>query len=229
MPFSTITNGNFETACAAIPAPYGPLTRVGGVANMSPNSHVAIEVTSALGETFYVSYNQLQDWPTMSELLREVHASSHSAWADEAINAALVLYRLLGDHDVAGTTFDTEARLALYRIQQLAAMQPIMDWIEYDVDPTAFDAVPTISKTGTREYTINFFVQGDFDFIYARFLNDTIVSTAKSSLTQNVDGSYDLVHTFLVGEVGEDVTPVLSLLSAGGFDYLKLAEFTIAT
>lgn len=64
---STVSNATVDTAAAAVPAPYGPLTRVTDVTTLpTPNSEQIIEFTTdgsspAMGEVFtvYMSYTQL--------------------------------------------------------------------------------------------------------------------------------------------------------------------------
>jgi hypothetical protein len=67
---ATITNGNIDTAAAAVPAPFGPLTRVTSVADLpTPNSEITLELTAATGETVYMTYEQLQDADVVQRIL----------------------------------------------------------------------------------------------------------------------------------------------------------------
>ena len=59
MPY-TVSNATIDTAAAAVPSPYGPLTRVTDVADLpEPNSEIRLEFTSALSETVYATYAEL--------------------------------------------------------------------------------------------------------------------------------------------------------------------------
>lgn len=58
---ATVTNGDIDTAAAAIDAPYGPFTRVTSVADLPvPNSNIRLQLTTALGDTVFMTYEQLQ-------------------------------------------------------------------------------------------------------------------------------------------------------------------------
>lgn len=80
---TTITNGNYDTAAAAVPAPYGPLTRDEDVPDMSPNSDRKVQTTSALGVVAFFTYDQVNDLDTIERLLEFVHSGkdvNHPAW-----------------------------------------------------------------------------------------------------------------------------------------------------
>lgn len=91
---STITNGNFDSLCAAVPAPYGPLTRVDSVVATSPNSDLPITVTSALSVSFEISYDDLNDRQISHQVIRQAHqgigqneAVVQLAWAMDVLAA----------------------------------------------------------------------------------------------------------------------------------------------
>lgn len=57
---ATIANNDIDTAAAAVDAPWGPFTRVTDVADLpTPNSNLRLELTTALGHTVYLTYDQL--------------------------------------------------------------------------------------------------------------------------------------------------------------------------
>lgn len=64
-PFATeasqISNGTFDTRAALVPGPFGPLTRVGDMPDVTPNSNIPIEVTSAspYSLSFFISYDDM--------------------------------------------------------------------------------------------------------------------------------------------------------------------------
>lgn len=72
---SQIADSDFTTLIAAIPAPYGPLVRVGSVPDMDPNLDFPIKFTSALGKSVNLSYRQILDgdYPPIVEM---AHAGS---------------------------------------------------------------------------------------------------------------------------------------------------------
>lgn len=58
----TITNSNVDTAAAAVPGPWGPLTRVTDVTTLpTPNSDIDLQFTGARGTTYRMSMEQLED------------------------------------------------------------------------------------------------------------------------------------------------------------------------
>lgn len=71
------SNANFDTLAAAVPAPYGPLTRVTDINtafDYDDNSDAKVEATSALNVTVFISYNQLNDAATRDAILFRAHA-----------------------------------------------------------------------------------------------------------------------------------------------------------
>lgn len=71
----TVTNGDLDTLAAAVPSPYGPLTRVGTVASLpTPNSQIRIEFTSNLSVTVSLSAEDLENAPLTLELLKNYHS-----------------------------------------------------------------------------------------------------------------------------------------------------------
>lgn len=97
--YSAINNATFEAACALVPAPYGPLTRVDAVAAISPNTHIPIGVTSALSVAFIISYDQMSDPLVRDKILADVHSGTgrnHDLWQAklwaDAIQANLRAY-----------------------------------------------------------------------------------------------------------------------------------------
>lgn len=74
---TTVTNGDFDTACAAVPAAVGgPLTRVEDFTAdpiITPNSHLRVETTAAGGITIYISYDELVDSNVRNKLVLDAH------------------------------------------------------------------------------------------------------------------------------------------------------------
>lgn len=76
----TVTNAMFDAACAAVAAPYGPLTRQSGVdleavPYVDQNTDVKYGVTSAIGVDFLISYRELTDAYLLEDALRTAHGS----------------------------------------------------------------------------------------------------------------------------------------------------------
>lgn len=74
------TNSDVNTLAAAIPAPYGPLTRVTDVnatLNYDDNGDAKIKLTSALASTVvWASRNELADADQIAKILFEAHSIS---------------------------------------------------------------------------------------------------------------------------------------------------------
>lgn len=75
---SNVSNGTVDTAAAAVPAPYGPLTRVTDLdaLGITPDSEVVIEFTTdgsapAMGEVFtvWMSYSELTNTAIRDRIL----------------------------------------------------------------------------------------------------------------------------------------------------------------
>jgi PKD repeat protein len=61
---TTVANGAFDSLAAAVPAPFGPLTRVGSLATeprVLPNSGTRIAVTGQGSVAFEISYDELNN------------------------------------------------------------------------------------------------------------------------------------------------------------------------
>jgi hypothetical protein len=70
----TVTNANIDTAAALVDAPYGPLTRVTDVATLPvPNTRIALQFTSALGVTIWMTYEDLENEAVANKLAAQSH------------------------------------------------------------------------------------------------------------------------------------------------------------
>jgi hypothetical protein len=76
MALQTVDNAAFDIACAAVPAPFGPVTRVGNVPDTAPNSHIPHQVTSALSVTVYISYQDLTDASRRDKIMFDAHSAT---------------------------------------------------------------------------------------------------------------------------------------------------------
>lgn len=74
--YATISNATFAAACAAVPGPFGPLTRVGDLEAATvpvPNSHIRFAVTGQGGLAFYISYDEMSRAGVRNDVLREAY------------------------------------------------------------------------------------------------------------------------------------------------------------
>ena len=74
------TNANIDTLAAAVPGPYGPLTRVSDLDTdykFDDNGDVHLEFTSAVSSTpVFATRNQLADADRLSQILVNAHSGS---------------------------------------------------------------------------------------------------------------------------------------------------------
>lgn len=71
------TNSDLNTLAAAVPAPYGPLTRVGDIPDQDPNGDVAVEFTSSVSSTpVWLSRNQLASASRYLRVLEDAHSGA---------------------------------------------------------------------------------------------------------------------------------------------------------
>lgn len=74
---TTVTNGDFDTVCAAVPAAVGgPLTRVEDFTAdpiITPNSNLRVETTAAGGITVLISYDELSDINVRDKIVLDAH------------------------------------------------------------------------------------------------------------------------------------------------------------
>lgn len=100
----TVTNGNINTLAAATPAPYGPLVRVTDVATLpTPNSEIVLELTSALGVTVHLTYEQLEDADIRLSMLKTAHGGVATT---RAISAAIDAIDTVNETVKTGGLFD---------------------------------------------------------------------------------------------------------------------------
>ena len=96
MALTTKTNANIDALAGAVPAPYGPLTRVTDMDALGyiPNSDRPIAFTSNVSTTAVsMSYDQLADVRTRDEILKEAHSKRNiNGEFDEMVKAIAVLY-----------------------------------------------------------------------------------------------------------------------------------------
>ena len=151
MAIETITNVDIDNACALVDPPYGPLTRIGNAPNTSPNSTLNVEVQSALGVNFFITYEDLTNSEVLDKILADVHGGTglnHQAYlADLGIT---VMYANI--QSFAGPPYsDVEyAQIvnAFRFFQFLAGLIPHTAYIEYDEDPLAITSVVTADNGG---------------------------------------------------------------------------------
>lgn len=102
MGVTTVDNTAYDAELAAVPVPFGPLTRTGTTTDLdvnpsvSPNSDVPFRVLSASLQEVFISFDQLQNTVQRNHMVKEAHGiqgrmDDLSNWAaefDAIINGA---------------------------------------------------------------------------------------------------------------------------------------------
>lgn len=91
---TTYTNGQVDTAAAAVPTPYGPFTRVTDLLTQpTPNDMFKIQFTDANGKTIYMTYADVTTTAVRNKRIAEVYGYQyvlHALIAQvDAINTSL--------------------------------------------------------------------------------------------------------------------------------------------
>lgn len=160
MTLAIITNANVDTACAAVPGPYGPLTRVGSVSNTSPNSNIGIAVTSFFNVPLVLSYEEILDLPTLAAKLERLHAKVGSTALKLDILANVVAAKIAsyGALPFTGTEIQDAFEAFAYE-PSIIAMVPNRVWDEVDksgliVFSSVSAAVTLVSLQARLQFTL---------------------------------------------------------------------------
>jgi len=216
---STVTNAAFDALAAAVPAPFGPLTRVGTLQatnRIVPNSREPIEVYGAGGTNdihFFVSYEDLSDTATTQTKLREAYGHRYKYYDAENFIEALWLSILAP----AGTRVDpltvteenyaTLARTFQY-YKDFRELPPVFDWYETkkaNRNKVSFTtavtsaAVRTITNTSTGYHYERFIV--DWGDAISTSIQDLAGNFTTAAHTYTVDGTYN-IRLFGIGRGG---------------------------
>jgi len=165
---TTINNATFDAALAAIPAPYGPLTRTGTTTNLetgtrpATNSDVRYHVKSAAGYDVYISYEELASSAKYMPILKEAHGV-RSVIADlktyiNALDQALDTVT----NPLTLSEIEIQAILRLFQaFPHILTMLPFQAFYETGTkDPLVADCSVTVNNT-TRTVTFTNTTVGD--------------------------------------------------------------------
>lgn len=92
---TTATNAQFDARLAAVPAPFGPLTRVGTDTDLDtaptydPNIYMEFHVKTALGGDMHISYVQLANTMVTNQKARAAHGQYTAMWDMVSLMTAL--------------------------------------------------------------------------------------------------------------------------------------------
>ena len=216
MPLDNITNAEFDAVAGAVPAPYGPLTRVTDMdtnVDYDYNSDVQIEVTSALSKTLYISYDEMNNVVTRDEILGRAHSGkdfNHLAYlmtlAVEVINEHAQSY--------AGPPYsDTEWKTLIGAFRYmgwLAVQAPDLAYFEIETDQIVkFDTL-TLSDAGSNNGSLAIDIGGEWTIGIIDWENDgTVIELINAaSLTTPITHDY--------GGIGAQTVRVVAI-GPGGF------------
>ena len=218
----TVSNAQFDTACAAVPPPFGPLTRVGNVPSVAPNSHIATTVTSAapFSRTFTISYNDLTDARTRDRILREAHAPDYADHLviGSLLRAATAVHLSTGMAPMSKANYSRLINTLLYTSRVFGA-HPIEAWKEVDTNQTVRLGTITPAVSGNNvTLTVNYSGAAEYLVVaYNRHAN-----TNDAGVVFNLTSSPQTLPAFNYGAAGT-YKPVVVLVGPGGVDFRVLS------
>jgi hypothetical protein len=213
------SNAQLDTLAAAVPGPYGPLTRVSDVAveaNFDDNGDVKLKFTSPVLTTpVYISRNQLADAQMRDKVIFEAQAGKgHNSVVEKIFEVVRTTYAYL--KNAAGPEYtDTEKEVAYNLLRSITpligAMPKISNaWSEGDI-PTIAN---TISGSGLNR-TSTVVITGGTPFAVVIDWGDGTFSVGTGSAAYGphtyVAGTYTIRATVVgpkgVAEDRDTVTP----------------------
>lgn len=213
MALSKVTDGNFDTVAGNVPAPYGPVTRVGSVPDHDYNSDVKIECTSALSVTFYASYDDLNDTDRQEDVLAAAHGGrdmNHLGWL-----TALGV-EVLHEHieSWAGPPFlDTEWQTmigALRYFQHLVGFIPITAYSEIEGGQLVKITASAADSATPNEADLTLTIDGVWALGLIDWKND---GTEITLITPDTDLSSPIAHDF--GGTGAQTIRIVAIGPGG--------------
>jgi len=195
MPLADIDNATFDGVAAAVPGPFGPLTRVTDLETnvVSPNSQMPVRVTSVLDVAFDISYDEMNDTDMLNKRLHEAHGALYVYYA--MCQAITVLYA----HITVDLSTVTPAMIytflaAMRNLDSLYAMVPHQAAYEYDHN---LDIVADFTATDGTDGTADFdqTITGDVDWFAWDFgdANDLALG-----ITEDPTHDYGAADTYTV-------------------------------
>lgn len=111
---ATITNLQVEVISSGVGAPYGPITLVSDLTDFpTPNENHSIEFTTALGDTVFMSYEQLIDSDVRLRLLEQ--SAGVQFRVQEIKDAVATMYAVTNAFSVPHTYGDLTDAIAVIR------------------------------------------------------------------------------------------------------------------
>lgn len=203
MPLTTVDNGTFDTAAAAVPAPFGPFARVGNVPAVAPNSNIPHTVTAFSGTvSLRVSYDVMNTPALLAEFIK------NSFGLDYLVYQLGLASRVIDEHIknmAPPLTTAAEERSILQALSIFPTLFGSLPWkalTEYDKSlemELAFTATPDAADVDIVDTSTGQIFWKLWDF------GDGAVSVANAPLshTYAVDGTY-VVKLIAIGAGGID-------------------------
>jgi PKD repeat protein len=152
MAYTTVDNTAFDALLAAVPAPFGPLTRTGTDTDLdtaptvAPNSQIKYHVLSAAGVDVYISADELGDADVTLAICRDAHGESTVLLDLDGFSQAIAtVFNALGDPLAIDHADYIPIFRAFQNLKELLGLIPSMEWTDAgDVaDPVVADFTAT--------------------------------------------------------------------------------------
>lgn len=221
------SNANFDTAAALVAPPYGPLTRVGDMPDLDYNSNRQIEVTSALGATLFISYDEMTNALVADKILREAHSTNNFVDAGYRFHQLLnVMFYHAAPMDDAAWYTPTEFKKLVRMIrffEPIFALLPITSFREWD--GSSVEVNPSFTEDETllvTEFTNT--TEGDAEF-YLWDFGDPTTGASNFSILPGFDPD-PVTHTF---SGAGTYTVKLTAVGPGGIKTFALTFAVVAS
>jgi hypothetical protein len=214
--FRTITNASFDTLCASVSGPYGPLTRVGSVSSVTPNSHIEVLVEADNGVQFSISYNDLEDVQRRQQIIHQVMAEyTHGPLRDvfAAVLAAASYIRRETDSGLEATPREYSTALNLLRhCYHLMTLLPVGRNKEFsNAKQVRLEGV-TATETSAGVFDVTGNVVGDVSHVMF-FPNQDSLGYL---VDMDENGGFEFTTTDFVPAYTSDTTGQLVAIGPGG-------------
>lgn len=168
--YATITNTQFDAAAAAVPAPFGPVTRQENVGTATPNSHLPVLVRSAapFSRDFRISYSDLLDVERRNRVFFNAHEADNviHLMLGSIVRAAAAVHLTNNFAPMTDANFQRFIRTLRF-LNNLFGVVPIEAWKEVDADETVRIGSPTGNTA--LAYSLSIPVTGAADYVVVDF------------------------------------------------------------
>lgn len=169
MTITTKTNAQVDTAAAAVGAEVGgPLTRVSSIEDLTPNSHIKIQFTTAIDDTpVTMTYDELVDQRTRDRILFAAHSGhninaplEHLRRVIHALDAQMETWAFpysdserAATIDILRTIPDIIGQPYNHPYPHVDAAAPVANFTVVDADAGGAGLAADVTETSTGEIT----------------------------------------------------------------------------